>query len=263
MSFMRSFQEQAKRVFHQVDFLLSMKARAVYVITIVLSIMFSLGIVYQVYAVIMSMMMLGIIILEILTVSIAGSMIDEINEGVAQIYLSAGLSRREYVSAWIFVSIIYPVLALLASILLPALIIDPGIILSSITMGSITMFPTLLEFALAIMIQVFNNITISLAIGLKTRSKGWCYFMIVFILIILPLAASMIGFFLAASTGNQNIIQHIYLVMLPFSPVTMYMMSMSSSLLSIPKFVLLLVPLSVGFFALAYIFMYAREKMEV
>ncbi len=159
MNYMRSYRELVNRIMLQSEYLLSLKATAIYIIAIIIGILFSLASIYRAYPIMSAFGFFLGILLVILLISIAGTMIDEVNEGQAQLYLATGLTRLEYVASWYIVSVVYPVLAVFLSIVLPVLIIDPSALLIKLSPYSSQLVPSILTFAIAISLQLLDNVS--------------------------------------------------------------------------------------------------------
>ncbi len=258
---MRNYREQVKRIMIQSEYLLSLKATAIYVIAIIIGILFSLASIYRAYPIMSVFGFVTGILLVILLISIAGTMIEEINEGQAQLYLATGLSRLEYVASWCIVSIIYPVLAVFLSIVLPVLIIDPSALLVQIVPYS-SLAPSILTFAIAISLQLFSNVSLGLMFGLMTRRKGIAYLTVIFVAFILPVALGMIASMLGAMTGNYDAYQAIYLILLPFDPLLSYMI-FSYGPLRLSEIVILLPPVATSIISMILILHHAKNQLEV
>ncbi len=175
-------------------YILGGKALPIYAVTIIFSLMFSIAIIYRAYGFVYGFAVLITVVVELLIVSIASTLIDEINEGTAQVYLSGGLSRTEYVWSWLVSSIFYPALALALSIILPAFIISPDTIFMDISMGYGHFYPAIGVYGSALGIQVFLHVLLSIIIGLHTRRKAYSILVVVFLAIIYPI---LVGFMTA------------------------------------------------------------------
>ncbi len=259
---MRNYRELARRISTQSEYLLSLKATAVYVLSIIIGIVFSLATIYRAYPIMTAIGLFMGMILVILLIGIAASMIDEINEGQAELYLATGLSRLEYVASWYIVSVIYPIFAVFISIVLPMLIIDPSSLMMRLYPSSTGLVPTILSFSIAISIQLFNNTSLGLMFGLLSRKKGVAYLTVVFIGFILPLILGIITSMLDAITGQYGQHQYIYLVMLPFNPLYSYMI-FSYGTLRLSESFILITPFITGVISLWIILYHAKNDLEV
>ncbi len=259
---MKNYREPVKRIMLQSEYLLSLKATAIYVIAIIIGIIFSLASIYRAYPIMSAFGFIAGILLVILLITIAGSMIDEINEGQAQLYLATGLSRSEYVVSWYIVSIVYPVLAVFLAIVLPVLIIDPPALLIRLSPYSSTLVPTLLTFAFAISLQLLNNISLGLMFGLMTKKKGIAYLTVVFIAFILPVALGIIVSMLGAMTGSYDAYHSIYLILVPFDPLFSYMI-FSQGPIRLSDTAILLPPLVTTIISIVLMLHHAKNKLEV
>ena len=259
---MRSYRELVNRIMLQSEYLLSLKATAIYIIAIIIGILFSLASIYRAYPIMSAFGFFLGILLVILLISIAGTMIDEVNEGQAQLYLATGLTRLEYVASWYIVSVVYPVLAVFLSIVLPVLIIDPSALLIKLSPYSSQLVPSILTFAIAISLQLLGNVSLGLLFGLATRKKGIAYLTVIFIAFLLPLILGIIVSMLGAITGNYDAYQGLYLIMLPFDPLLSYMV-FSYGPLRLSEPLILLAPIPTIICSLVLILLNAKNKLEV
>ncbi len=259
---MKNYRELVKRIMLQSEYLLSLKATAVYIIAIIIGILFSLASIYRAYPIMSAFGFIIGILLVILLITIAGSMIDEINEGQAQLYLATGLSRLEYVVSWYIVSVIYPVLAVFLAIVLPVLIIDPSALLTRLSPYSSTLVPSILSFTIAISLQLLDNITLGLLFGLMTKKKGIAYLTVIFIAFILPAALGIIISILGAMTGNYDAYQSLYLILLPFDPLFSYMIFSSGSI-RLSEAAILLPPVVTIIVSIILILHHVKNQLEV
>lgn len=261
---MKSYREVAGRIVLQAEFLLSMKARAIYVLVVLVGIVYSLGTVYKAYPIVASFGIIGSMLLEVALIALAAAMFDEISDGTVQMYLAAGLSRLEYVVSWFLVAVVYPAAGITAAMLVPALVVDPATIAMPIVPYTIGGFaPSLLIIAIATCIQILNNVTVALALGLKYKSKGIAYLVLALLAFLMPLVLSMIVSFLGALAGDYYRYYSLYLLMLPFNPLYSLTIFSSSSPIRLSLTTILSVPAVVAlvFFLLAlYI---TRRELEV
>ena len=264
MSYMRSYREVVNRVVSQASFLLAMKARATYVLSIIISIAISVGIVYRLQELVFMLLFISIVFIEFALLVIANSMIDELSSGEAQVYLATGLSRLEYVMAWITTSLLYPVLAIFLAFTTPILLLDPTLLFKPIIPTTYSLgayVPTAFSFALAVVIQILNNILVSLAVGLATRKKYASILVLAVITILVPIFLSILvalfGFYLDYRTATR-----IYYVLIPLTPVFTRMIFSNPSNY-VPEHLILSIPFAVAMLSLILILYYAYEHMEV
>ncbi len=261
---MKSFREPVERVFLQTTFILSMKAKVVYVLAILISIFISLSIVYRIQAFIAIFMLTGIVLIEFVLLSIANTIIDELRGGEAQVYLATGLSRLEYVVAWIMASIVYPTIALLFSLLIPVLIMEPDLLFKPIvpTPYVSRYVPTMLSYALAVSIQVLNNVSLSLALGLATRRKSLSILLLAVITILLPILLSILIAMFSVYYYDYVEATKVYYILIPFTPI--YTRTIFSDPRNyVPEYIIFTIPFAVALIGIALIMYYAESSMEV
>jgi len=272
VSFTRNFQRSLKRAVFHASHVLSIKAKALYITTILISLLLSFGIMYRAYSIILPILFIIVIGLEFIIIAISGTLIDELKEGIAQMYLSAGISRFEYISGWLFASLFYPILTVVSAIIIPAFIISPETLVREITIspyGSSSM-PPLLLFSTALIIQIAEHVAIAISIAIYTKRKGLAWFILVLFSLILPfisfLIASLIYFMMMGPRYiNPMDQQLIYsLITSIFSPL----IALSSFPFNHPQkniflSLILLIPLIVTLAIIIVFLLYVKKGLEV
>jgi len=259
---MKNYRERVKRIMLQSEYLLSLKATAIYIIAVIIGIMFSLASIYRAISFLAPIGFIFGSFLVLLLIIIAGPMIDEINEGHIQLYLATGLSRLEYVASWYIVAVVYPVLAIFLAIVLPVLIIDPSSLFTRISPYSQRLVPTMLTFAFAISLQLLNNVSLGFLFGLVRKSKGAAYLVATFLAFLLPFILSVVISILGILTGYYEGYHAIYLLMLPFDPLWSYNV-FSYGPIYLSETTILIPPIVTTIFSLILILNHAKHRLEV
>jgi len=219
VSFMKSFRRSVDRLIFNTSYLLRKRVLPLYTMIILFSIMTSLSIVYNTPAILYALTLLILVIVELLMIGMSIHVIEEIKTGVAEIYLVAGLSRREYILSWILSLIIYPAIALTLSIIIPLFIINPGMITEqAITGGGLSTPLGLLACGAGV--QLFTHTLIAILISIIKRDKYWGWIVIVLLSIGYPLLSLIfVAMFSFIIYDPVDALLTYWYSQLPFSPI--------------------------------------------
>ncbi len=190
---MRNWRKSYKRVVFYASHLLGSKAIAVYIITALFSLLIALSITYRIYAILTISSFFLIFVVSLVIMSVASGIIDELNSGVASMILASGLSRREYVLSWLLASIIYPVLIITLSLVLPALIINPEMLFEEIRFTPFSKMLSLGLLSVTFAEQVFINTIIAIGLGIIFRKKSLAWIVLVIFVILIPIIGTFIS----------------------------------------------------------------------
>ena len=261
---MTSYLVSLKRVLIHSTFILGGKALPIYVTTIIFSIMFSLAVIYRAYAMVLGISVFSVIVIEILIASIAASMIEEISGGTAQLYLSGGLSRTEYVISWLISAVVYPAIALTLSIVIPAFIISPMTIFKELYMGYGTVYPALGVYGVALGLQLFLHILLSMIIGVWTRKKSYSILTVVLLSMIYPFIVLFLTILLTAGYYMSDLWRIPASLLLPVAPLYTLIMIPGDAIDRATWITyLLLIPLIISVLTTLIFVLKVRENLEV
>lgn len=106
----------------------------------------------------------------------------EFEEGYAQLYLSHPISKREYVSAWLFVSLGTTLILYFLSIFLPVVVFDPKVIWNLFSINMLYMFVEFTSLGL-----------LNFLVALKSRKKSIAFLTGLGLFYLLPFILLMIA----------------------------------------------------------------------
>ena len=126
----------------------------------------------------------------------ASYLADELAEGRAQLYLAAGLRRLEYLASWMLSLIVFPTVAMLAAIVLPILVIQPGALTKPMT-GDVPGLMTHLEMAAIFASTSLLAGAVSLLAALATKRRGATGIIVATYTIVAPFTAMIVMSFIS------------------------------------------------------------------
>ena len=124
--------------------------------------------------------------------AVASGLADELSTGAAQLYLAAGLRRTEYLGAWLLLLLVYPLVAIVAGILIPILIVEPTLVSQPIAIvgtRATSLAYLIANYGLA---TVYNAVLV-FTIAVATRSGGKTFTATMLLTIAIPFTVSIIG----------------------------------------------------------------------
>ncbi len=190
---MLSWRQRVNNVVYHLDYILSKVIKPLVGYLAFLSLVFA-GIAFYMPApmVILPISMLMLFFFPFVVAFCIERLIDEITSGRMALYLVAGLTRIQYVVAWIIATMVFPITGFLLGLLIPITIISPDMVSTQISIppNNTLEMNVLLE---AIIIQIYNNVSIMVFIGLATRRKGMVFLAAVLITIVLPIIIAMVS----------------------------------------------------------------------
>ena len=205
MSSTKNWRSSLRRVNLYATHLLGTKATPVYVMTSIISFILAISITYGAYFIFYTFFAVILFALVLVIISTAARVIDDLNEGIASMILTAGLSRFEYILSWLISTVFYPVIIIALAALIPALVISPGALISY-RVGPIGFVPPPLGMLIMTFSeQLYVNTMFALSFGIVYRRKSIAWVIAVMLTIIIPIISPMIGVAIALGMGPSSI----------------------------------------------------------
>ncbi len=193
---MQGLRQRVSRILIHLDFILSKVIKPLAIYLAFLSLLYA-AIAYYLPTtwVILPLLFLMLLFFPLTIAFAIEGLIDEIVSGRTELYLVAGLTRTQYVTAWIMAIILFPIVGFILSTTIPILITAPDIIIQNINLITEPVRMSVLGLFVTLITQLYNNTAIMVFVGLASRRKGIVFLMAIILSFILPLAVSIMTAF--------------------------------------------------------------------
>ena len=249
---MKSLQDSIRRITNHIDYIVGLQIRIFYVFTLIFSAIISYAF-YSSPSMSLSLLPFFFFIYVALISALATEPVDELSKGTIQVYLATGLTRKEYYSAWLFGGVVFQTLVFLLIYSIPALIIDPSILVVPVRQYGLNV--SLGQLLIICALQTIYYGTIGMTIGAFTKKRSLAVFAVFLLMVIIPFSVGLLASIFTPSLG-EGIFKGITLIcnQLLYVAISSYSMVGVFGMNPFLESVIVLVVLDIIFILLSYMF---------
>ena len=187
---MKSLRDSIRRIINHVDYIVGLQIRIFYIFTLIFSAIISYAF-YSSPSMSLSLLPLFFFIYAALISALATEPVDELSKGTIQVYLATGFTREEYYDAWLLGGIVFQTIVFLLIYSIPALIIDPAILLIPVRQYGLNI--SLGQLLIISALQTIYYGTVGMTIGAFTKKRSLAVFTVFLLMVIVPFSTGLLA----------------------------------------------------------------------